>query len=729
MMYQNKKFWLLGSVYLNAVAIGVICSWIFSSPDRGGENQLGDKESWFSFDELMNSDSGYDAMVERTVSIGDRQFQIGEFDRAILNYKGSAPNGKYSDATKYRIGLALEATARFQDAKAIYSALNETTRKPYFRQVSSLGLARLFQKTGKQEEGRKSLWRIFLDQPIVADDSSKVDENSAPEMELVGATSHLLAIACADDVIGGNFRISTDVDTPVHMLLPFDPQFFLADLIQREGERDPFGVEIPSQKDSPDSEKNIASLSDSVPETGRPGKLIIEPVREGLKLIDQIIKVHAKPVGLVELLLALEEKLGLEINFSATAGAAVEFRAQSVLVDQIQLATLLHGLFDPLNLYWKEEDNVISVYSETDLEPEVLWEFRNDRAIHMLRYSIFDFPDNHFLCATQFVHGNLSFQNRDWTTAIANYREALKNRILTSFLRRRASFNMGKAFLHLGDVDQAERALYFAVDDSFGGDLVATSLIIIARQRLLKTDYESAIKHASRAISAAMSREFKEEAILLLSSLYLMDEKYFAGNQVLMDHKLLIRGEEMTTLASFLSAYARYFAQPVHFHQEPEGLLRSLNMVELPNLQLPHLSLLVAKAQREFGFQQESIESMVSTFSTMMNSKLRMEFRRQIGRSLLEAGPYSQSMQLFEDILLADRNENETPVQLIRNASLEFDNGNFENCKRLCERVLELNIPPDFERQALVLMGRAFERTGDHHAAATFFAGIYEKKK
>jgi hypothetical protein len=86
-------------------------------------------------------------------------------------------------------------------------------------------------------------------------------------------------------------------------------------------------------------------------------------------------------------------------------------------------------------------------------------------------------------------------------------------------------------------------------------------------------------------------------------------------------------------------------------------------------------------------------------------------------------------MQLFEDILLADRNENETPVQLIRNASLEFDNGNFENCKRLCERVLELNIPPDFERQALVLMGRAFERTGDHHAAATFFAGIYEKKK
>ncbi len=722
-MFKGKSTWLMVSLYCNSVAIGVILMWMFSaggwssSDDSAAENA---SNAALDIDELLEKENNENLPLRYTVKNGDRKFQMAEFGEAILHYQGVAGDKNQNETVIYRIGLALEATARFGKATEVYSSLSQNSKRPYIQRSAELGLARVFQKTGQQTESRAALWKLFLSRPTV-------ESNKKSNVGFIGDAAHLLAMSYANKITKRTSRITTDTNISVHADIPFDPQFYLLDLLEKTGATDPFPFVRTS--DSP-PEKEIAKelLISPKADERENGRLDLRTVGEAFEAKGQMVYVRAKQVGLAEIFKTLETVLSTKIEFTESALDAIEFRSQDLRLDEIDLATLLHGLLAPLNLYWIESNEVFQIASKLDLTAEQIELLDQERAVHLLRYTVFDFPDNRLLAMTQFIFGNLSFQKQEWTTSIANYREALKSRNLISFVRQRAAFNLGKSYLKNGEIDSAEKAFFQASDESFGGDLSAAALIMIARQHAIDGKYSSGIRNASHAIVAATSDTFRAEAAILQSSIYLLDGQYFAANQAIMDNRESIVNSNMTSTATFMSAYARYFAQPIHGNEESEDLLRTLNILEPTHSKLPHLPLLLGIARRTLGFHQDAIKGLLPVFEKESPSDLREKMKLELSREFIDARQLPDEMLRYERILMADSGETTSVSQMFRNAKSEFDAKNYENCKRICESILKKPIYADMKNRTLKLIGQAYERTGDHHTAATYFAGLYDRK-
>ena len=722
-MFKGKNTWLTISLYCNSVAIGVILMWIFSSsgstsPQNGpGENAT---DTSLDIDELLAKENDENLPLRFTVKNGDRKFQMAEFEEAILHYQGVAGNKNQNETVIYRIGLALEATSRFTKASEVYNTLSQTSKRPYIQRAAKLGLARVVQKTGPQTEARAALWKLVLSRPSKG-------ASKDPNFGFVGDAAHFLAMSYANKITKRNSRITTDINAAAHADLPFDPQVYLLDLLEKSGAPDLFPTVRTS--DSP-PEKEIAKELLIAPEQNdlEDGRLDLRKVGEAFEAKGQMVFVRAKQVGLAEIFKTLETVLSTQIEFTESALDAIEFRSQDLRLDEIDFATLLHGLLAPLNCYWIESDGVFQIATKLDLTVEQIESLDRERAVHLLRYTVFDFPDNRLLPMTQFVFGNLSFQNEEWTTAIANYRESLKARTLASFVRQRAAFNLGKSYLKNSEVDSAEKAFFQASDESFGGDLSAAALIMIARQHAVDGKYRTGIRNASHAIVAATSDSFRAEATILQSSIYLLDEQYFAANQTIVDNREWIVNGNMTTEATFLSAFARYFAQTNHGNEEAEDLMRTINIVEANNPKLPHLPLLLGMARRTLGFNQDAIQGLLPVFEQAAPSDLREKMKLELSREFVDAGQLPEAMLRYERVLMAESGETTSISQLFRNAQAEFDAKNYENCKRICESILKKPIYADMKNRTLKLIGKAYERTGDFHTAATYFAGLYDAK-
>lgn len=723
-MLKRKQSWLMISLYVNSVALGVILMWVFSPApepdDNTDEPAVVEKDSVPDVQTILDGDDEDLLPLKYTIQNGDREFQMGEFERAIQQYRGVIQKNDRTDAVVYRIGLALEASRRFAKANEIYSALLRTSKRPYFLRASRLALARIDMKTGGASIGREMLWKLLLERPG-KDSQDKTDPG------FVGEASHLLSISYASRILRPQSTVSVDINTPVHAEVQFDPQFFLTDLLECVGETDPLeslhGSSKPAAK-LPDDvlvqpSRHLTALN--------PGQLEVERIGEAFNLSGQLVKVHAQRVGLKELFAALEKKLELTIEFTPSAIAEINVRSVDLSVDQIDLATLLYGLISPLNLYWLETDEKLRIAARSDLTSPKIDTLDYRMAVHLLRFSIFDFPENRLLGATQFVFGNLSFQQRVWPTAIASYREAVQNRYLSEEIRQKASFNLGKAFFQTGQLDDAETAFFYAVDATFEGDLAGAGLLIIARQHLIDGKYETAVKHASRAIKASNSLDFKEMGSILMASGYLLNKQFFAANQAIMDNRTSFVSQRRIEIATFLSAYARYFASSVHGNEEPEDLLRTLGLVPKNDPDFPQLVLFLGKAQRALGFHREAVLDLIGVYAVMPESNLQREYHDEIALGLVEAGPFSDAAIEYEKLLSSDAIDSRSTAQLMRTAQIEFDNGNYESCKQVCEKILSRTTLPEFEKKALRLIAQSYQRTQDYHTAATYFAGIYQR--
>ena len=266
-----------------------------------------------------------------------------------------------------------------------------------------------------------------------------------------------------------------------------------------------------------------------------------------------------------------------------------------------------------------------------------------------------------------------------------------------------------------------------AIDDSFGGELAAAALLIIGELDIVQGKYESTIKLASRAASSAETDVLREKAVVLLSTAYLLAEKYFAANQSLVENRGWIRTKKMVDVATFVSAYARMLSQEEHINEEPEDLLRSSQNLPLELVGFPHMHLLKGRALRVLGLQKQSVETLIESHTLLQESHLRSRVKAEISHSLFDAGPYSDLTRYYGEIFESTSEELTLP-EMVRNARFEFDVKNYENCRALCQKVLASKPDPVVKRLALQLLGKVSESTGDHYSAAIFFSGVYDEK-
>lgn len=742
-MFTGRKILFLVALYVNSVALGVILSWMFSSGAAHGPT---DSES-ASFHEALSNDPTNSSLVVFSLNSGDQFFGLGDFEKAIEHYKNVLNESPADQAVQYRIALAMEASARFSTAFQMYRSIIETSSSSYLRRAAELGVVRTNQKTGNPKEAKVKLWQLFLKKDLPC---SKQGEDPG----FVGVVSHQLATAYAASLLNRDTRVTTDLSQPVFADLPFDAEFYLLDLkrfvlnTETEEKKETGRAEQPAEQQTNGeliSQKRVLNderqTSARVAQSGidkyvagidevdlENGQLVINLVGDAIDLEGKLLEVKARNVGMVEFFTTLEPALQTRIEFTRSAAAALNSRSIDIYLNQVDVATLMYGLTRPLDLYWVKAETGFQVATEAELTAEELHAARLGQAIHLLQSSIFDFPESRLAVGTQFIYGNLAFEQRDWSTAVGNYREAIKRRQLRNYLLQRTHFNLGKALLQLGQEEEAENAFYAAIDHSYGGDLPAAALLVVSRMHAQQGKYDTSIKTASRAVSTAGSVEFKERGAVLLSSVYVLSEKYYSANQSLVDNRSLIQDPISIQLATFISAYARFASQSNHFNEEPEDLLRSIPSDELEVEDLPHLKLLKGRALRKLGFETKSVQTLIKSYTQMRDCDLRKQIKEEISKTLLQAGPYSELTQYYGKVFATDP-ETASHPEVIKNAQFEYDAGNFENCKRLCEQVLDDDPEPKIRKLALRLLGQAYQRTGDPYTAATYFAGIYEKKK
>jgi tetratricopeptide (TPR) repeat protein len=131
---------------------------------------------------------------------------------------------------------------------------------------------------------------------------------------------------------------------------------------------------------------------------------------------------------------------------------------------------------------------------------------------------------------------------------------------------------------------------------------------------------------------------------------------------------------------------------------------------------------LVAEACNDLGLTEQALESWRLALEKLPACQLRNEVILRLSQRYEEEGQY-QNAQL----LLASFNDGNTDTAMaarVHTAELALAERDPEKAIRLCRNIIDSTDNANIERQALRVMGQAYEAQENYQAAVSCFAGI-----
>lgn len=439
------------------------------------------------------------------------------------------------------------------------------------------------------------------------------------------------------------------------------------------------------------------------------------------------VSVDSSLQPLILLLEDIEAKLGLTIELSESAKTVVSMRSGEFNFNSITLGALLDQLLVAHGLVWQQRNSVIFVLNEAEAKQQGgLHQFELSSAARAFRRFELEFPEDRFRSVALMSRARLAAMEGHLGAAINLYRE-LEQMGTKGETQAQLFFNQAKLSLMTLKRADAQSLLYKAVDQTLDRNLQSSSYALLSSLHLTDGELEQAIKTGRRALGTAVTDRQKRIAAIAQARAYLLSQNPFSANEILFRSSRAVESDgKRVAVASMLGAYAH--SQGLNKTNKHNALAAKIRLVTSLSTFTADTSnsfvdyYIAGHAYAKYGWRKRAIQMMLIALSKPDLGQWQRQLTFELATMLKNDGQTQQAASLFEQL-----NEGKDVWQ--KRASYQvalqnFEAGQTKRCIELGWELLKNEVDKQLEAETLHLLGRAFQRLGEHHSAALCFSGM-----
>lgn len=617
---------------------------------------------------------------EEGLQQADIRFMSGNYLAAEDAYRellgGADPVRQFE--VRYRLGLCAEKLNRTEEALSQYvQILDADNSSEDARRAAGLGKARAWQQAGRFEPARALLMANLL---------------SANRAGVVAHSLHALSQLLTLEIQ----PLSSSV---------FDDQVVLTELIARN------------------DEYHLQLL--------KPSNEVLGSIPEGVKVLDRF-STHPRDMqvsvyrscSITELLTEIQSATAVSFDTEPEVDAVLNLRTVTVVVAELNLATLLDALLEPAGLIWLEQQGQILVRRVDRLSADVVRRHRIEQTLRLCRTALAMYPDHRLATSTLLCLGNVYFWRGQYDDALSPFKE-LERRVDGSESMSTVWFNQAKTRLQMNQITDAREAFFRVVDLARGKSIQSVAYIYLGRLFLEGLEVDEGNRHLARGLSRARDDESRGIGAITLAAGYLMADNPVAANQTLLDHRGKLRQEPYESSAVFLSALARFRAtlEPRDRLRRGHELTSSLSAVEPERFFCAAGPLLIGAAYGEIGLPRQRLAVFQRAIEHTRPCDLRKKLVLTVATDLIDAGQIEMGSDHYRQ--LADGSGTRWDfLARFELAGLAYKESDDDACLARCYELLSAAESTVDKARVLKLMGRVYQRRADHYKAALCFAGM-----
>jgi tetratricopeptide (TPR) repeat protein len=621
--------------------------------------------------------------ISNNLARADAWMREGRLDLALSVYQplASTATPPLREFLNYRVALCNEGLGLWEESLNAYRSLMIGSNRRVIA-AAQLGQVRVELQRGQPSEAKQLSWSLLLHS----------GEPALQEGPLLVEARYLLGLALALEA------------SPVERSGPFNesPVVYMPNEWPRE------------------------NALDFVPSTNKPEMVDQIPSNEAVSIQLRgangdapTVRAAAEHLTVAQLITAIASKADLKLRWSALAKGEAEARTIPVCVDGLSLDEMFSALVDPLGLKVDLRGNQLELTAGQEVRPELIGVYRKGRAQRFLAAALKRYPNESLMPAAELELGNLAAGDGKLPDAIAAYERALQEN--RSPARLGAFYNLGLVYSRSGDGAAARKAFYRAADQAPGHELATLSYLRIGRSLLEEGKADLATRPLRRAVAVSAGPATRAPAGLTLAAAYLMANNPQAAHAALLDVREQVVQEPFRPVAAFLEAFARYRAHSNRTvaDREATDLLAALIVMRRSDHFGSIGDLLVGRAYLALGMNDEVI-----AIYEKARDRARGTFATEMSFVLADLLITTSQRDRARELLIPVANANIrtwTARAQLRLSEIALDEKKPDECLAWCRRLQDGNEveAPTVEK----LMGRAYERKGDHRRAAQCFAG------
>lgn len=434
-----------------------------------------------------------------------------------------------------------------------------------------------------------------------------------------------------------------------------------------------------------------------------------------------VLQANLPRMGLRNIVEALCREMNRRVTWSAAARQSTAGRTSEICVARCSFSLCLDAITAPVGVTWTEHGDEIQFEAVTELDAARLRTHRREAARRAMTHAVQEHP--HFMLAPQALVtlGNLAFLSGRTDDAAASYTQVFATSPRSPICAD-AWFNLAKLELNREQPVAALEAFWRAVDSGAAPKSASIAYLFIGRLLLDAEQPRRAIVPLTRAIQGTTESAVRSRAVVTLAVAHLFHGNPKAANEVLMDFRSNV--EQLSQQAAYLSALARYrfTDNPARKLNEGQSLLAAAKSLRPDDLFGRYGWYLCGHTYQDLLLPELAVEVYREGLSRFEHVPYRNAIVFGLATSLADSGDGEAAQQYLNE-LLQQPDPDWQRSAAFRLCRLQLDRDQPLQASHTARALLELCTTTDDKTRALQSLGAAYQRMGDHAAAALCFAG------
>lgn len=319
---------------------------------------------------------------------------------------------------------------------------------------------------------------------------------------------------------------------------------------------------------------------------------------------------------------------------------------------------------------------------------------------------------------------NRQFASGDVAGTLAAY-GALGEQRLPKPMRALACFNRAKLAMLRRQNQEAQRLFYRVLDTVPGDRLAAAALVCIGRMALEADAPSLALTPLRRALATSHDEQCQAAAVFVLVAAQRALCDHAGVEATVSEHRQAIARGPFRDSTALVLSLARLESSPQEFVQKSAGK----RLIELLAAYQPHQSLGClgyehqADAYERLGLAHKAIESLHRALQHGVRGGAAERLEYRLARAHVESADATRGLEMMRGLSRRPDSTWALKAELFL-AEQDLRRGAEDECLAASRALLAHAHDEAVKAEALSLMGRVFQRRGEHETAALCFAGL-----
>ncbi len=300
-----------------------------------------------------------------------------------------------------------------------------------------------------------------------------------------------------------------------------------------------------------------------------------------------------------------------------------------------------------------------------------------------------------------------------------------------SALASSASFNLAKCELRLRRPEEARQMFLRTIDAGQTSVQLRVAAYMYTGRLLIEMGRsKNAVNMLMRGLMLSENSELEPHAAMLLSSCYLLTSQPQAAASILVERRSRLDVDTHRDAAAFLSTAASFKAAVLVDRREREGqkVLVALSRFDASKQFGCHWNLIAASIAEELGLTQQAMGYYMDVPDAQPAAPLQNEAVLRLSGLYERDEKYDDARKLLARLAPGAGDQLEI-AGLLKSADVAMDQEQPADAIQYCRQLLRKEPSQEVLKEAFRIMGKAYEKLGDHRAAIYCYSGMLPSEK